>query len=91
MRDLMKEKLQRKQVDKHQLRLILNLHDMLSKQVDFKNAFVQAALDRPMYMNLPPGLKGLVQYQGKILKLGCSLDMGTGMQQSCFTNLYKKF
>jgi len=26
-----------------------------------------------MYMNLPPGLKGLAQYQGKILKLGWSL------------------
>jgi len=30
-----------------------NLHTM---QVDFKNAFIQAPLDRPMYMNLLPGL-----------------------------------
>jgi len=63
-------------IDWGTLRLILNLkmqHDMLSTQVDFKNAFVQAALDRPMYMNLPPGLNGLPQYQDKVLRLGRSL------------------
>jgi len=63
-------------IDWGTLILILNLkmqHDLLSTQVAFKNAFVQAALDRPMYMNLPPGLKGLPQYQGKVLKLGQSL------------------
>jgi len=38
--------------------IILNLsmqHEMCSMQVDFKNAFVQAALECPIYTNLPPG------------------------------------
>jgi len=47
-----------------------NLHTM---QVDFKNAFIQAPLDRPMYMNLPPGLNDTLHLKGKILHLKHSL------------------
>jgi len=57
-------------IDWETLCLILNLkmqHNMLSTQVDFKNAFVQAALDRPMYINLLPGLNKLPQYKDKVL------------------------
>jgi len=57
-------------IDWGTLQLIMNFkmqHNLHSMQVDFKNAFVQAALDRAMFMNLPPGLNGLPQYQNKIL------------------------
>jgi len=42
-------------------------------QVDFKNAFVQLPLERPMYMYMPPGLWEAPQYRSKILCLGHSL------------------
>jgi hypothetical protein len=47
-----------------------NLH---TTQVDFKNAFVQAPLDRPMYMSLPPGLAELPANKDKVLQLHQSL------------------
>jgi len=43
-------------IDWGTLHIILSLmiqYDLYTTQVDFKNAFVQAPLKRPMYMNLP--------------------------------------
>jgi len=40
-------------------------------------------------MNLPPGLKGLAQYQGKVLKLGCSL-YGHRYAEKLFYELIQK-
>jgi len=48
-------------IDWGTLRILLSLtiqYGLHTTQVDFKNAFVQAPLERPMYMNLPPGNKG---------------------------------
>jgi len=63
-------------IDWGTLRIILNLKmhfGLSSTQVDFKNAFVQAKLDRPMYMNLPPGLNNLPAFKDKVLRLNRSL------------------
>jgi len=63
-------------IDWGTLRIILNLmvqENLHSTQVDFKNAFVQAPLERPMYMNLPPGLQDLGMYKDKVLQLNRSL------------------
>jgi len=46
-------------IDWGTLRILLSLtiqYSLHTTQVDFKNAFVQAPLERPMYMHLPPGL-----------------------------------
>jgi len=46
-------------IDWGTLHIILSLtiqYGLHMTQVDFKNAFVQAPLKRPMYMHLPPGL-----------------------------------
>ena len=48
-------------------------HDLVTTQVDFRNAFTQAPLDRPMFMELPQGLKNKKEYQGKIFQLDQSL------------------
>jgi len=63
-------------IDWGTLRILLSLsiqYNLHTTQVDFKNAFVQAPLDWPMFMNLPPGLQQALQYKGKILCLGRSL------------------
>jgi len=63
-------------IDWGTLRILLSLsiqYNLHTTQVDFKNAFVQAPLERPMYMHLPPGLQEAPQYKGKILRLGWSL------------------
>ena len=52
---------------------LISQGSLYSTQVDFKNAFVQAPLERPMYMTLPPGLADQPQYQDKVLKLKRSL------------------
>jgi len=57
-------------IDWGTLWIILNLmvqENLYSTQVDFKNAFVQALLEQPMYMNLPPGLQNLGIYKDKVL------------------------
>ena len=33
-----------------------------------KQAFIQAPLEQPLYMSLPPGLTDLDHYEGKVLK-----------------------
>ena len=63
-------------VDWGTLRILFSLtlqYNLCTTQVDFKNAFVQAPLDRPMYMNLPPGLYGKKGFEGKVLRLNRSL------------------
>jgi len=56
--------------------LLLSLmiqYGLHTTQVDSKNAFVQAPLERPMYMNLPPGLSEAPHLKDKILHLKRSL------------------
>lgn len=48
-------------------------HKLRTTQVDFNNAFVQAKLSRPMYLDLPPGIKDTVGYEGLIMELHRSL------------------
>ena len=63
-------------IDWGTLRMLLALsvqHGMTTMQVDFKQAFIQAPLDRPMFISLPPGIKELPEYQGKVLKVTQSL------------------
>jgi len=47
--------------------------DLYSSQVDFKNTFVQALLEHPMSMSLPPGFSDIPEYQDKVLQLDWSL------------------
>ena len=63
-------------IDWGTLRILLSLtiqYGLHTTQVDFKNAFVQAPLEWPMYMNLPPGLSEAPHLKGKILCLKWSL------------------
>ena len=58
------------------LRLLLTLvtqHQLVTTQVDFRNAFTQAPLDRPMFMELPQGLKEIPKYKNKVFQLDRSL------------------
>jgi len=59
-------------IDWGTLHIILNVaaqDNLYLIQVDFKNAFVQAPLDRPMYMSSPPGFSNIPQFQDKVLHL----------------------
>ena len=58
------------------LRMLLTLvvqHDLHTTQVDFHTAFTQAPLERPMFMELPQGLRDDPKFDGKILQLDRSL------------------
>jgi hypothetical protein len=48
-------------------------NNLVTTQVDFRNAFTQAPLERPMFMGLPDGLRDLPQYKDKIFQLDRSL------------------
>ena len=58
------------------LRMLLALsvqYNLFTTQVDFKNAFVQASLDEPLYMSLPPGMQHDPRYSGSVLEVSKSL------------------
>jgi hypothetical protein len=54
------------------LSLMLNF-DLESMQIDFCNAFVQSDLPRPIFLELPPGIRDNPELDGKILKVFKSL------------------
>jgi histone deacetylase 1/2 len=57
------------------IRLLFTLsvaHNLPTTQIDFKNAFVQSSLPKPIYMSMPPGGYNK-QYPGKIMRVKKSL------------------
>jgi hypothetical protein len=64
-------------VDWGTLRLVFSLaiaHNLHTTQIDFKNAFVQAPLSDPIYLELPPGKwRTDPTYAGKVLRVKKSL------------------
>ena len=72
------------------VRLLLTLsihHSLYTCQADFNNAFVQAPLERPIYMAMPPGLAGTPKYADKVLELRQSL-YGHKYAAKLFYDLY---
>ena len=63
-------------VDWGTIRMLLTMtvnFNLKTTAVDFRAAFVQAKLKRPYYSTLPPVLCDFPQFQGKILRVHCSL------------------
>jgi hypothetical protein len=65
------------------------MHDLHTTQVDWKNAFTQAHLERPYYMEFPPGVRDLPHLQGKVMKLKRSL-YGNKFAAKLFYNVVKE-
>lgn len=63
-------------VDWSSLRLLLTMSlqfDWCTRQIDFKNAFVQATLPEPLYMRIPQGYSKKPEFEDKVLKVTKSL------------------
>jgi hypothetical protein len=65
------------------------MHGLHTTQVDWKNAFTQAHLDRPYFMEFPPGIRDLPHLQGKVMKLKRSL-YGNKFAAKLFYNVVKE-
>ena len=79
-------------VDWGVIRMLLTLSvnfNLKTTSVDFRNAFVTAPLERPLYMEIPQGLTDIPALQGKVLRLKRSL-YGHRFAAKLFYDLLKK-
>ena len=56
---------------------VANSRDWNLRQIDFKNAFLNAEMDRELYMELPPGLQAYVMERHKHARARHGMQIST--------------